>query len=175
MELPGASAPLARLNSIVQVIFAQFLNGRIRGNILDTQRAINFLIRSKILSGAQHEDARQILRNIESLNSHTSFLFDKINFLMDATIGFININQNRRINQLTVFSVVFTPINILAGMGGMSEFSMMTQGIPWPFAYGGFLVGAGLIGATTFYVLKRFERRVTRAPSATQRQARPLQ
>lgn len=135
------------------------LNGRIRGNILDTQRAINFLIRSKILSVGQHEDAKQILRNIESLNSHTSFLFDKINFLMDATIGFVNINQNRRINQLTVFSVVFTPINILAGMGGMSEFTMMTQGIAWPFAYGGFLVGAGLIGATTFWVLTRFERR----------------
>ena len=135
------------------------LNGRIRGNILDTQRAINFLIRSKIMSPTQHEDARQILRNIDSLNSHTSFLFDKINFLMDATIGFININQNRRINQLTVFGVVFTPINILAGMGGMSEFSMMTQGIPWPLAYGGFLVGAGLIGVTTYLVLKHLESR----------------
>lgn len=138
------------------------LNGRIRGNILDTQRAINFLIRSKIMSPTQHDDARQILRNIDSLNSHTSFLFDKINFLMDATIGFININQNRRINQLTVFGVVFTPINILAGMGGMSEFSMMTQGIPWPLAYGGFLVGAGLIGVTTYLVLKHLERRNTK-------------
>jgi magnesium transporter len=97
------------------------------------------------------------------LNSHTSFLFDKINFLMDATVGFININQNKRINQLTVFGVVFTPINILAGMGGMSEFSMMTQGIPWPIAYGGFLLGAGLIGLTTFLLLKRLERRQVRA------------
>jgi len=135
------------------------LNGRIRGNILDTQRAINFLMRSKIMSPTQHEDARQILRNIDSLNSHTSFLFDKINFLMDATIGFININQNRRINQLTAFGVVFTPINILAGMGGMSEFSMMTQGIPWPLAYGGFLVGVVLIGVTTYLVLKHLESR----------------
>ena len=133
------------------------LNGRIRGNILDTQRAINFLIRSKTLAIAQLEDAQQILRNIDSLNSHTSFLFDKINFLMDATIGFININQNRRINQLTVFGVVFTPINILAGMGGMSEFSMMTQGIPWPIAYGAFLIGAGMIGVCTFLVLKHLE------------------
>jgi len=135
------------------------LNGRIRGNILDTQRAINFLLRSKIMSPSQAEDARQILHNIESLNSHTSFLFDKINFLMDATIGFININQNRRINQLTVFGVVFTPINILAGMGGMSEFSMMTQGIPWPIAYGAFLAGAVLIGVLTFMALKHLENR----------------
>ena len=135
------------------------LNGRIRGNILDTQRAINFLIRSKTMAPAQLDDGSLILRNIDSLNSHTSFLFDKINFLMDATIGFININQNRRINQLTVFGVVFTPINILAGMGGMSEFSMMTQGIPWPIAYGAFLVGAAMIGVLTFTGLKRLETR----------------
>jgi magnesium transporter len=120
------------------------------------------LIRSKTLSVTQFDDAKQILRNIDSLNSHTSFLFDKINFLMDATVGFININQNKRINQLTVFGVVFTPINILAGMGGMSEFSMMTQGIPWPIAYGGFLIGAGIIGGTTFLLLKHLEKRQTR-------------
>jgi magnesium transporter len=135
------------------------LNGRIRGNILDTQRAINFLMRSKVLSTTQQDDAKQISRNIESLNSHTSFLFDKINFLMDATIGFININQNKRINQLTVFGVVFMPINILAGMGGMSEFSMMTQGTPWPLAYGAFLGVSGLLGFATYTALKHFERR----------------
>jgi magnesium transporter len=139
------------------------LNGRIRGNILDTQRAINFLLRCKIFGSSQVDDARQILQNIESLNSHTSFLFDKINFLMDATIGFININQNKRINQLTVFGVVFMPINILAGVGGMSEFSMMTQGIPWPLAYGAFFAGASIIGAATYAALKHFEKRQIKA------------
>jgi magnesium transporter len=138
------------------------LNGRIRSNILDTQRAINFLIRCKTLAPAQFDDARQILQNIESLNSHTSFLFDKINFLMDATIGFININQNKRVNQLTVFGVVFMPINILAGVGGMSEFSMMTQGVPWPLAFGGFLLGAVVVGALTYVALKHFETRRAR-------------
>jgi magnesium transporter len=135
------------------------LNGRIRGNILDTQRAINFLMRSRVLSAEQFEESKQVLRNIESLNSHTSFLFDKINFLMDATIGFININQNRRINKLTVFGVVFMPINILAGMGGMSEFSMMTQGIAWPFAYGAFFAAACLMGVITYVGLKYFEKK----------------
>jgi len=138
------------------------LNGRIRGNILDTQRAINFLMRSRVLSKEQFEESKQVLRNIESLNNHTSFLFDKINFLMDATIGFININQNRRINKLTVFGVVFMPINILAGMGGMSEFSMMTQGIPWPLAYGAFLLASCLMGTATFMALKYFEKREIR-------------
>ncbi len=145
--------------TLAQIAEEEDKNGRIRSNILDTQRALNFLIRGRFLSPLQLEDANQILRNIESLNSHTSFLFDKINFLMDATIGFININQNKRVNQLTVFSVVCMPINILAGMGGMSEFSMMTQGIPWPVAYSLFALVSGLIGYATFVGLKHFERR----------------
>jgi magnesium transporter len=132
-------------------------NGRIRSNILDTQRALSFLMRGRLLTSEQISDAKQILRNIDSLNSHTAFLFDKINFLMDATIGFININQNKRVNQLTVFSVVFMPINILAGVGGMSEFSMMTEGIPWPVAYSSFLIGSAFVGWFTFVMLKRFE------------------
>ena len=138
------------------------LNGRIRRNVLDTRRAVSFLMRGKFLSQDQLEDARQILRDIESLDGHTSFLFGKINFLMDATIGFININQNRRVNQLTVFGVVFMPINILAGIGGMSEFSMMTQGIPWPLAYGIFIAAMAAIGWGTYTSLKYFEKRKVR-------------
>jgi magnesium transporter len=140
-------------------------NGRIRSNILDTQRALSFLMRGRLLTSDQISDSKQILRNIESLNSHTAFLFDKINFLMDATIGFININQNKRVNQLTVFSVVFMPINILAGIGGMSEFSMMTEGTPWPIAYGSFLIGSALIGALTYVSLKHFEKLRLKKPS----------
>lgn len=140
-------------------------NGRIRSNILDTQRALNFLMRSRLLTSGQNADAKQILHNIDSLNTHTAFLFDKINFLMDATIGFININQNKRINQLTVFSVVFMPINILAGMGGMSEFSMMTKEFAWPIAYGAFAIGAALIGLATYIGLRYLEQRKIKRPN----------
>jgi magnesium transporter len=135
------------------------LNGRIRSNILDTQRMVSFLMRGKFLSHDQVDDAKEILRNIESLNSHTAFLFDKINFLMDATVGFININQNKRISVLTTISVVFMPINVVAGIGGMSEFSMMTQGIPWPIAYGLFTLGMAAVGWLTFVALLRFGKR----------------
>ena len=49
------------------------LNGRIRRNVLDTRRALTFLIRRKLLSIEQLEDAQQILRDIESLDGHTVF------------------------------------------------------------------------------------------------------
>jgi magnesium transporter len=135
------------------------LNGRIRRNVLDTRRALTFLMRRKLLSLEQLEDAQQILRDIESLDGHTAFLFDKINFLMDATVGFININQNRVIYRLTVLSVIFMPLNVIAGIGGMSEFSMMTKDIPWPVSYGIFSLGLLLIAWVTFAMLKTFERR----------------
>jgi magnesium transporter len=138
------------------------LNGRIRRNVLDTRRALSFLMRSRLMSTDQHDDARQILRDIDSLDGHTSFLFGKINFLMDATVGFININQNKRVSKLTALSVIFVPLNIIAGIGGMSEFSMMTQGISWPLAYGAFMAGIGLIGWVTYVSLRYLERRQSR-------------
>ncbi len=134
------------------------LNGLIRGNMLNAQRALSFLMRGGFLSHKQMVTAKQILRDIESINSHTVFLFEKINFLMDATVGFVNVNQNKRISQLTIISVVFMPLNLLASIGGMSEFTMMTKEIPWPIAYGTLGVGILLIGWLTFSILKLFEK-----------------
>jgi len=135
------------------------LNGRIRRNVLDTRNALSFLMRGRLLSNEKHDDVREILRDIESLDGHTSFLFNKINFQMDATVGFLNVNQNIDLKRLTIISVVFMPVNILAGIGGMSEFSMMTSGIPWPIAYGSFIVVMILIGILTFLGLRTFENR----------------
>jgi magnesium transporter len=135
------------------------LNGRIRRNVLDTRNALSFLMRRKFLSNAQHEDVREILRDIESLDGHTTFLFNKINFQMDATVGFLNVNQNKDLKRLTVISVVFMPINVLAGIGGMSEFSMMTRAIPWPVAYGIFIVSMIGIGIMTYMGLHYMESR----------------
>ena len=135
------------------------LNGRIRRNVLDTRNALSFLMRRKFLSNAQHEDVREILRDIESLDGHTNFLFNKINFQMDATVGFLNVNQNKDLKRLTVISVVFMPINVLAGIGGMSEFSMMTRNIPWPIAYGIFIAGMIGLGVMTYLGLRNLENR----------------
>ncbi len=96
------------------------LNGRIRRNIMDTRRALSFMMRSKMLSQEQSSEARQILRDIDSLDSHTGFLFDKINFLMDATVGFININQNKIIKIFSVASVALLPPTLIASVYGMN-------------------------------------------------------
>ena len=154
----------AAAHILAEIARGEDLNGRIRRNVLDTRRALSFLMRGKFLSPKQHEEAREIVRDIESLDGHTTFLVGKINFLMDATVGFININQNKRVSKLTSISIIFMPINILAGIGGMSEFSMMSRefNIEWPAAYAGFLIGSVLIGWGTYHVLKFFEARATK-------------
>jgi magnesium transporter len=154
----------AAAQTLSEIARGEDRNGRIRRNVLDTRRAVSFLLRGKFLSVPQQEEARQIVRDIESLDGHTTFLFGKINFLMDATVGFININQNRRVSKLTSLSVVFLPINILAGIGGMSEFTMMSgiAGIRWPVAYAGFVLCAVLIGWGTYQILRLVEAREAR-------------
>jgi magnesium transporter len=109
------------------------LNGRIRRNVMDTRRALSFMMRSRMLNAEQFEEARQILRDIDSLDSHTAFLFDKINFLMDATVGFININQNKIIKIFSVASVALLPPTLIASIYGMNF-----RGIPeleWHYGY----------------------------------------
>jgi len=154
-------------NILAAIAEEEDLNGRIRRNVLDTRRALSFLMRGKFLSESQHNEVREILRDIDSLDGHTAFLFNKINFQMDATVGFINVNQNKDIKRLTVISVVFMPLNVLAGIGGMSEFSMMTHGVPWQLAYGGFSVALVSIGWITYVGLKFFENRKLKSKPVT--------
>ena len=109
------------------------LNGRVRRNVMDTRRAVSFMMRSRMLNAEQFEEARQILRDIDSLDSHSTFIFDKINFLMNATVGFININQNKIIKIFSVASVALLPPTLIASIYGMNFRSMPE--LDWSFGY----------------------------------------
>ncbi len=119
-------------------------NGRIRRNVMDTRRALSFLMRSKLLSDEQQEEARQILRDIDSLENHTAFLFDKINFLMDATVGFINLNQSKIIKIFSVVSVALMPPTLLASIWGMNYRNIPELDLAWgyPMALVAMLISA---------------------------------
>ena len=78
--------------------------------------------------------------------------------LMDARASVVSNNLNVLMKRLTVINVVFMPLNVLASIGGMSEFSMMTHGIPWPVAYAAFTVGLTALGYLTYVILGRFEK-----------------
>ena len=118
---------------LADIAWQENLNGRVRRNMLDTRRAVSFMMRSKMLDAEQFEDARQILRDIESLDSHTQFLFDKINFLMDALVCFLNINQNKIIKIFSVASVALLPPTLIASVYGMN-FRVMPE-LEWQYGY----------------------------------------
>lgn len=81
--------------------------------------------------------------------------------LMDARASIVSNNLNVLMKRLTVINVVFMPLNVLAGIGGMSEFSMMTRRFPWPLAYSLFMLGLMVVGWATYAGLRIFERRAT--------------
>ena len=127
------------------------VNGRIRRNVMDTRRAVSFMMRSKMLNSNQFEEARQILRDIESLDSHTAFLFDKINFLMDATVGFININQNKIIKIFSVASVALLPPTLIASVYGMNFQHMPELAKEWGYPYALLLMLASALGPMWYF------------------------
>ncbi|MDP1932284.1 MAG: magnesium/cobalt transporter CorA [Gammaproteobacteria bacterium] len=128
-------------------------NGKVRLCLMDTQRALTFLLRHGKLTPDHADTARELLRDIESLLPHNSFVFDKINFLMDASLGFINIQQNQIIKIFSIAAVVFLPPTLVASAYGMN-FDFMpelgwTLGYPWAL---GLMV---LSGIAPYWYFKR--------------------
>ncbi|WP_373777229.1 magnesium/cobalt transporter CorA [Glaesserella sp.] len=95
-------------------------SSKVRLCLMDTQRALSFLIRKTRLPNNQLEQARDIMRDIESLQPHNEALFQKVNFLMQAAMGFINIEQNRIMKFFSVVSVMFLPATLVASTYGMN-------------------------------------------------------
>ncbi len=75
--------------------------------------------------------------------------------MTDARASVVSNNLNILMKRLTVLSIVFLPLNVIAGVFGMSEYTAFTEPIPWPVSYtlfGLMLVG---IGYLTYWILKQ--------------------
>ncbi len=75
--------------------------------------------------------------------------------LMDARGNIINNNMNVLIKNLTIINIIFLPLNLLASIGGMSEYSMMTDGMDWKLSYGLFIGAMGILGWVTLKFINR--------------------
>jgi magnesium transporter len=76
---------------------------------------------------------KTLQRDIASLNDYDAQISNKVQFLLDATLGFINIQQNNTIKILTVVSVVGIPPTLVASIYGMN-FKFMPE-LEWAFGY----------------------------------------
>ncbi|HEX9005774.1 MAG TPA: CorA family divalent cation transporter, partial [Bacteroidota bacterium] len=92
--------------------------------------------------------------------------------LMDARGTLVNNNMNVLLKNLTIINVVFMPLNLVASIGGMSEFSMMTQGFDWRISYGLFAVAMVVIGWFTARLLRKADFARGRAPEPATRKRR---
>jgi magnesium transporter len=72
-------------------------------------------------------------KDISSLNEYSTHLTDKVQFLLDATMGLINIAQNSLIKVLTIVSIVGIPPTLIAGIYGMN-FRNMPE-LSWTYGY----------------------------------------
>jgi magnesium transporter len=66
---------------------------------------------------------------------------------------------NSTVRRLTFITTIFMPLSLLAGIGGMSEYSMMTNPGNWRIAYPAFLLGMLIMGIAAYYLLKRLEKK----------------
>jgi magnesium transporter len=62
---------------------------------------------------------------------------------------------NAAVRRLTFITTIFMPLTLLAGIGGMSEWSMMTGPANWRIAYPAFLLAMAVIGIANYYLLRR--------------------
>lgn len=110
-------------------------NGKIRLSLLDTQRSLRFMQKYywDKLSEGELKDLREMLSDIESLMPHSQFIFDKLNFLLDAAMGFSGLQQNKIIKIFSVAAVVFLPPTVIASSYGMN-FANMPE-LDWQFGY----------------------------------------
>ena len=74
---------------------------------------------------------------------------------------------NQVVRRLTYITTIFMPLSFFAGVGGMSEWSMMTGPENWRIAYPAFLAGMGVIGVISYFILAWLDRRSSGLPTAS--------
>lgn len=137
---------------LVDLAEVEHRNGRIRHNLMDTQRVLTSLSRSDKLNTG-HERLANVLRDVDSLLSHTAFLLEQIGFLSNTIMGLINTEQNQIVKVLSIVAVVFLPPTLIAGVYGMN-FRHMPE-LSWAWSYPAALGLIVLAGVLPYLYAKR--------------------
>ncbi len=132
----------------------------------------NAVVLTKLRHSASHYgfDARQIeqlddiiLENSQAARQATIFS-SVLSGLMDARGTIVNNNMNVLLKNLTLINIVFLPLNLIASIGGMSEYTMMTQGLDWRVSYLLLCFAMFVLGWGTWVLMKKT---VDRLPAAS--------
>lgn len=92
-----------------------------------------------------HARLKTVLQDLSSLAEFEAHLSGKTQFLLDATLGFINTEQNDIFKVLTIVSVVGIPPTLIASMYGMNFHNMPELSWPWGYQYGLAVIAASTL------------------------------
>lgn len=110
---------------------------------------------------------------IESSRDLVTSLMEMYLSMLNNQMAMLSNDTNVTVRRLTFITTIFMPLTLLAGIGGMSEWSMMTGPENWRVAYPLFLLLMAVLGVVNYYFLKWIERRrnrkeLERAPAITE-------
>jgi magnesium transporter len=115
----------------------QTLLTKIRYSAVTTLRMLSFLGGSNWVVEKDQKELRQHLTSmstdVTSLSEHASYLIDSLQFLLDASLGLISIEQNAAMKLFSWTAVVFLPPTLIAGIFGMN-FHYMPE-LSWRFGF----------------------------------------
>jgi magnesium transporter len=153
----GPAAPLSRLRSAgesadLRAILRRVghhgdLASKIRDSLLGIGRIVPFVASTAAewLPADVKPRLETLRQDIASLNDYDAHLVNKVQLLLDATLGLINIEQNNIIKVLTIVSVVGVPPTLVASMYGMNFKHMPELDWAWGYPYGLALIAASAI------------------------------
>lgn len=105
----------------------------LRENIFDRQRVLSSILRSERFPNDIYPRLQLMIKDVNSLISHADFSFQRLDYIQDAALGLINIEQNEIVKIFSVAAVIFMPATLVASMYGMN-FKFMPE-LDWHYGY----------------------------------------
>ena len=130
------TAPELKLEALLMRIGkVQQLLAKLRETSVSSTRLLTFLQTTDVMEtdAANRRHIKSLIADAQALNDHSNFLGDNLNFLLNASLGLISLEQNDVMKIFSIFAVVFMPPTLIAGIYGMN-FEHMPE-LKWLFGY----------------------------------------
>lgn len=145
-----------RGDSLLEINSLQEHTMLLRESIIDKQRVLSGLLRSMIYPDEGKDRLRIVLKDVSSLLDYTTFNFERLEYLQDTFTGLINLEQNDIIKRFTLFSIIFLPPTLIAGIFGMNHNQIPTLDSPWGFYLALVLIVGSSVGSLMFFKWRKW-------------------
>ena len=131
------------------------LNTKAQESLVTFNRLVVFYSQSSLFHREAQDASRltTMSRDIAALSDHAHFLSTKINFLLDSTLGLVNIEQSNIIKIFSVAAVIFLPPTLIASVYGMN---FPIPELTWRYGY---YIALGLMMFAAWLPYKYFKYR----------------